>query len=247
MSDTSKNNFHEFSLKSSLFKGRIDLYFCYLKSEKIAHALIRLLTNFDSEGRSVEETLLRASAHLPASIIRFAAGEFEETSVLVDVFELLSLVRLGVSHHILDEKNAEIIVQEYEGIAEKISLGKNVSPFLTLEDLAVPPFTSAPQGSKLLQNKNPLLSRGGPIKDTKGQSEGHVSQENHQRQSERTLTILKIVNENKRVSIKDISKVIKNCSEKTIQRELNVLIQQGLVRKEGERRWSTYIAVGVEM
>jgi hypothetical protein len=33
------NEFHEIALKSILFKGRTDIYFCYLKSEKIAHVL----------------------------------------------------------------------------------------------------------------------------------------------------------------------------------------------------------------
>ena len=33
------------------------------------------------------------------------------------------------------------------------------------------------------------------------------------------------------------------CSEKTIQRELNILIERGLIRREGERRWSVYLPV----
>jgi hypothetical protein len=44
-------------------------------------------------------------------------------------------------------------------------------------------------------------------------------------------------------SIKDISEVITDVSEKTIQRELNSLIEQGEVVREGERRWSTYSVV----
>lgn len=41
-------------------------------------------------------------------------------------------------------------------------------------------------------------------------------------------------------SIKDIARLVRGCSEKTIQRELNVLIDDGRVLKEGERRWSRY-------
>lgn len=41
-------------------------------------------------------------------------------------------------------------------------------------------------------------------------------------------------------SIKDIAKAIKDCSEKTIQRELNALIAKGVVVREGEKRWSVY-------
>ena len=38
----------------------------------------------------------------------------------------------------------------------------------------------------------------------------------------------------------DIAQTIRDCSEKTIQRELIALIQGGIVKKTGERRWSKY-------
>jgi hypothetical protein len=41
-------------------------------------------------------------------------------------------------------------------------------------------------------------------------------------------------------TIKDIAEVITDVSEKTIQRELNSLIEKGQVMREGERRWSKY-------
>jgi predicted HTH transcriptional regulator len=43
------------------------------------------------------------------------------------------------------------------------------------------------------------------------------------------------------VSIKDIASRIKGCSEKTIQRELNGLLYEGLIERIGEKRWSRYI------
>jgi DeoR/GlpR family transcriptional regulator of sugar metabolism len=54
---------------------------------------------------------------------------------------------------------------------------------------------------------------------------------------ESIVTIL----ENKGPSyIKDISMLIREVSEKTIQRELQVLVDSGRVLKEGERRWTRY-------
>ncbi len=46
--------------------------------------------------------------------------------------------------------------------------------------------------------------------------------------------------EKKDVSIKDISLVFTDCSEKTIQRELNSLVLKGQLRKIGAKRWSRY-------
>ncbi|MBU3668653.1 MAG: hypothetical protein FGM57_01655 [Candidatus Taylorbacteria bacterium] len=42
------------------------------------------------------------------------------------------------------------------------------------------------------------------------------------------------------LSIKDLEGVVKGCSEKTIQRELLALVEQGVLTKTGERRWSRY-------
>ena len=59
-------------------------------------------------------------------------------------------------------------------------------------------------------------------------------------QKDRRATILGLVQKKDRITVKDASNVIKDCSEKTIQRELLALVKQGVLKKEGERRWSTY-------
>ncbi len=43
------------------------------------------------------------------------------------------------------------------------------------------------------------------------------------------------------VSIKDIAARIKGCSEKTIQRELNALLEDNVIERIGEKRWSRYV------
>ncbi|MCA9360338.1 hypothetical protein H6785_01080 [Candidatus Nomurabacteria bacterium] len=55
--------------------------------------------------------------------------------------------------------------------------------------------------------------------------------------AERIKTVLEA---KPQATIKDISEVITDVSEKTIQRELNSLIEKGQVTREGERRWSKY-------
>jgi predicted HTH transcriptional regulator len=52
--------------------------------------------------------------------------------------------------------------------------------------------------------------------------------------------ILSIIKDKGEATIKDVSSVITDCSEKTIQRELMSLISEGVLVKEGERRWSIY-------
>lgn len=59
----------------------------------------------------------------------------------------------------------------------------------------------------------------------------------------RTDRIVSFLRDNAGASVGDIHTVVSDCSEKTIQRELMSLIDKGLVRKEGERRWSRYFLV----
>jgi len=53
--------------------------------------------------------------------------------------------------------------------------------------------------------------------------------------------ILNIIKQKGSVSVKDISNIIKDTSEKTLQRELLSMVEEDVLLKEGERRWSRYM------
>jgi DNA-binding transcriptional ArsR family regulator len=59
------------------------------------------------------------------------------------------------------------------------------------------------------------------------------------RQTNRRTEILSLLSTNP-ISINDIASKIKGCSSKTIQRELNSLLQDKLILKSGDKRWSRY-------
>ncbi len=54
---------------------------------------------------------------------------------------------------------------------------------------------------------------------------------------ERIKTIIEAKGE---ATIKDISEIVGDVSEKTIQRELQSMIEDNIVKRQGERRWSKY-------
>lgn len=58
--------------------------------------------------------------------------------------------------------------------------------------------------------------------------------------SNRREKIIKIVTDLGQVSVKDIAERVDGCSEKTLQRELLNLVNEGVLKKDGERRWSRY-------
>ncbi len=58
--------------------------------------------------------------------------------------------------------------------------------------------------------------------------------------SDRTTRIKTVLEAKPNATIKDLTDIITDVSAKTIQRDLNSLIEQGVVIRQGERRWSTY-------
>lgn len=77
-------------------------------------------------------------------------------------------------------------------------------------------------------------------KDTAQNTKPQYKERIHEIQKDRRAAILGLVQKKDRITVKDATNVIKDCSEKTIQRELLALVKQGVLKKEGERRWSTY-------
>ncbi|MGH7141577.1 MAG: hypothetical protein ACREGH_03020 [Minisyncoccia bacterium] len=228
MSPENKTNFHKFALQSVLFKGRADLYFCYVKSEKLALAIAKIFAGREWQGNSVLENLRAAAERIPGDVARLAADALQPGAVLAGELNVLSLLRLAVSEGLLSSGNADILIEEYEGLAHRLSQSTAVS-LLSLEDLAVSEFTI------------PRLANFAGSEKRQEKYKGQVSDIKDKEVTPRTQTILDIINKNKRASIKDISNVVRDCSEKTIQRELALLIEQGRVRKEGKKRWSVYL------
>lgn len=240
MSDINKK-FHEFALKSILFKGRTDWYFCYLKSEKIAHVLSILAERSEVKDRETAYKLASAAAELPHTLAHFAAGEVDASVVVADIFSLLSRVRLATTTGYISKENSPILLKEYEQLAERFSLSVHPSPFTSIQDFSVPeidPPQEVGAAPRLSHNEQR------PIEQNlnKGQNNGHLKDVS-KGQTPRLQKILQFVRANPNSSIKDIASTIKDCGEKTIQRELSVLIEQGLIKKVGERRWSVYIAL----
>lgn len=56
----------------------------------------------------------------------------------------------------------------------------------------------------------------------------------------RRNTILELLQNKQFITVKDIADAVDGCSSKTLQRELLSLVNEGILRKDGERRWSKY-------
>lgn len=234
-----KKTFHEWALESILFKGRQDWYFCFLKAEKIAHVLVLLSEKVKSEHKEWFLELVDDVSDLPHMMAHFAAGETGVESVLADVFSLISAVRLSGTRGFIAQDTAAYIAQEYEGVAQKLASGTKLSPFVSPQDFSVPDFLLRPNAPEALPPSS-FTDLSAPRSAGRPSPHKPQPEAESQPQSDRRATILHFVLQNKAVSIKEICAVVPDCSEKTVQRELASLIAEGLIKREGERRWSVY-------
>lgn len=65
------------------------------------------------------------------------------------------------------------------------------------------------------------------------------------KRSKRRSVIINLLKKRKEVMIKDIVPLIDDCSEKTLQRELGALVDENVLKKRGDRRWTRYSLVRV--
>lgn len=63
--------------------------------------------------------------------------------------------------------------------------------------------------------------------------------------SERQRAILERLAQTQRVKVSDFYEIFRGISPKTIQRDLQDLVSQNVIRKEGEKRWTVYTLVGI--
>ena len=232
-------NFHEFALNSSLFKGQNSMYFCFLKAERIAHVVTVLWDNIKEKDESSREFVYKTGL-LPSKIARMVTGELKLQQVLADVFSLIVWIRLFMTERVVARTSGDILITELEFLAEKLEIGTQPSLQVTASDFLVPQPVGEGAGVWVAQDESYKRTiQKNNIKDT---NKGHTLSNTRSpiESNKRLEAILKLINIGKRVSIKDISSHITDCSEKTIQRDLATLVRVGNVRRVGERRWSLY-------
>jgi hypothetical protein len=238
-----KKDFSKIALQTSLFKGQTYLFYIYLKSEKIAHVLLILEQKIPNPSPLLVSVTAQASA-LPILAAKAASGGAGEKRMVAEIFAVLTGIRLLTTKGEISEANAAVLLSEYEQLLERFGeRGVRSETVFTAADLIVTE-PLAETGAALLPSHINALDLS--IKDShKGHTKGHalqrdVSYKDSQFSNDRRERILSIIKSTNGISIKGISAIVRDCSEKTIQRELGTLIDQGLVIREGERRWSIY-------
>lgn len=198
-------------------------YYKYIfkKTENIVCAVFFILNKEDSNQDKTtsrttyidsigERTLTQVSHTLS---LDQCTCESELLSLLRTLIEFESTLRLAVARGHLPKHAANILISEIE------TVGRSLDRYLRKhEESELPRRIGRESVEKRVSEskKDGVSSRG------------------------RQETILEFISSKGQVNIKDISSVIKDCSEKTIQRDLNDMIEKSMIKREGKRRWSTY-------
>jgi predicted HTH transcriptional regulator len=108
-------------------------------------------------------------------------------------------------------------------------------PANEISKATISPEADSSQGQSIVKDnmKNNVLNK---MSDKNQKTDNKTIKDKNDRQD----TIKSMLKGGIKLTIKDFAKNIKDCSEKTIQRELVEMVAKGVLKKEGERRWSKY-------
>jgi len=227
--------------------------------EKITVA-IYLVTDFIKDSDPLKFQIRKKSLELMSFIKSFCLLK-KEISLKENIYSTISEIKflLELSNFAKDisDMNYSILINEYKKIVNFLEGEKTSGDLVTLENLFKEDFRQVDEKNSVKDNSIENLK---DIKKSKGHqiSKKNLKDNNTNKNKmsfkkketkrktstiklDRKKQILNFIKDNKEVSIKDISRVIKTCSEKTIQRDLMNMMKEGVLKKEGKKRWSKYL------
>jgi len=242
------------------------------KSEKICAAIF-LVSGFLNDQESIKWDIRRIASKLVSITAKLHFGDHQSRKQIISecrttISELASLLEVASLAGLISAMNASVLAKELHSLlslveredsssnkSNQIRFAKNyfdVGETYMLESGDGEPVdnrkTISSSERNLKDNLHPSAfavqkdEKYGTSKPLNVAKEyGSVAVKRNKRQS----FIIQILKKKKDLTIKDISTIFHDCSEKTIQRELALLVHDGAVVREGERRWTKYsLALG---
>jgi len=219
--------------------------YVFKKTLKISQALY-LVTDYFSPTESLREPVRQNANNLVKSATDFLKNDQKDKQssahLLVATFlETRALLDTATLIHLLSEKNHMILRDEINRVLEIIESHKEKGIQLSKEFIGNTTLDEHKRQNDIYKgqyaqnvlyikdNDNTLVSSAKMPKV--------VQKENKGKRLDKMISLFKPGVE---LMIKDITSHLKDVSEKTIQRELLLLVEQGKLKKIGKKRWSKY-------
>lgn len=159
--------------------------------------------------------------------VRAHVAEESVQTVTHALITLESKLRVAQAMGVIAAEVLQVIDNEMDSVLRALSRYSHEDQLLA-ERMAPAPTPSKPARKSAVST--PAVSA----------TSSHTTATAQQDTSNRRARILTIIEAKGEVSIKDITDIITDVSEKTIQRELNAMIEDNQIKRIGERRWSKY-------
>jgi hypothetical protein len=262
------NKKHSLRDEQSLAQFGFDV-FLNKKTKKLTTALY-MVTSFLSDNEPIKWKLRERGVALLSGIFNVRNKNVSEvenvfSEFCVSVDEINSLLEVAAASKLISEMNFSILKKEYILLKSLMETDKYKEEktgrilfsdgfFADEKEIPKPRNMNIQRGHD--SEKDLFLSKTDGD-DTKEINKGHyfTKRQNTKRhlikkrenvaiketKANRRESILKLFKKKgKELMIKDITREVSGCSEKTIQRELMALVEQSVLKKRGERRWSRY-------
>lgn len=232
--------------------------YIYKKTEKLVTA-VYMITNFIKDNEPLKWRIREKCLELLSLNVSLNTVSLSDRKDLLKKYqarsvEIVSLSSIGHLSGLISEMNFEVLRREFNNLASTIEKDENkkaseetviLNPNFFDTPIAQVP-ASAP--AQAISSQTPVQSA--PVASVAPQvqaSQPNVLYKRHEPTPKKVETknvrqeaIIKLLSHKERLSVKDFTDTIKGVSDKTIQRELLLMVSQGVLKKEGERRWSTY-------
>lgn len=237
------------------FSAEDYLIYIFKKTEKITAGLYLVSGLLKDEEPIKWEMRDRGIDLLSSSFSASNSLPGDKNAVIQSLFtaalETLSLLNVAKISNLISEMNYRLLVKEIDNVVSMLrdrlaESAENAGYVLSESFFKTPDLFSSGfrLGNKNLSSNSVQTSKGhrnhlGDFDNVKqGVTKGHEN--GNEKKIQRQEIIISTLKNQSNLTIKDFSKIIKDCSEKTIQRELIELVNKGIVKKDGERRWSRY-------
>lgn len=241
------HNIFPYNVRSNPFGNNISAEKAYRRAERIAAALY-LLTKHVSDKEPLRPSARAAGQKLLKDILelrsgfRLDAGASDTSRLHAHVRETISIAQLLAIAGYISRENADMVTRALEELSQFVDVSGTTQLaeriIFTREDLLIDQTIRMPARSQ----DTPAV-RPGNINATGAQEKDNVRKGpigTRDNMSSRKLAILDVLRDGKKMGIRDIASFVVGVSEKTVQRELAALISDGVLKKEGEKRWSRY-------
>lgn len=240
------------------FSAEEYLLYVFKKTEKITAALYLVSGLLKDEEPIKWELRDKGMDLLTSSFTASSTLPGDKNTVIQSLFtaalETISLLNVAKISNLITEMNHRLLVREIDGVLallrdRLIANAENAGYILSDTFFKTPSLFSTDfksgHGNQNI-SANQTNQAGHTVQRTEGETlalnkhihKGHADVQ--EKKSERQELIITALKGQSHLTIKDFSRIIKGCSEKTIQRELLAMVDSGLIKKEGERRWSRY-------